>query len=86
MTWAESAFRAIEVIADKRILRGSFTVEELRENLLIDPPHDGRAWGAVASRAIMARLIEPTGEYRPAKSSHGSPKPCYRFVPRGWRK
>jgi hypothetical protein len=84
--WSESALLAIERLCEARILRGGFTIEELRDETDVDPPTDMRAWGAVTMKAVKEGIIEPTGEYRPARSSHGSPKPCYRFVPRGFRK
>ena len=86
MKWSNAALDAIAEVADKRIIRGGFTCEELRHELNVEPPHDGRAYGGVIQRAIKLRLIEPTGEFRLAKSSHNSPKPVYRFVPKGWRK
>lgn len=79
--WAETAIGRIAELSRARIMRGSFTIEELRAELRVDPPTDNRAWGAITSRAIKSQLIEPTGEYRSARSSHGSPKPCYRFCP-----
>lgn len=40
---------------------------------------DARAWGAVTQRALRLNYIERVpGQYAPANSSNGSPKPVYR--------
>lgn len=58
-----------------------FTMEELRLwcswHALPEPP-DMRAWGSVTVRLIREGIIEKTGQFAPATSSHGSPKPTYR--------
>lgn len=57
-----------------------FTIEQLRtlvDGALPKPP-DGRAWGG-ATRGATARgfIVRLKGEYAPAESSNGSPKPMY---------
>lgn len=43
---------------------------------LAEPP-DARAFGAVTRAAIRQGIIRKTGQYAPAASSNGSPKPLY---------
>lgn len=57
-----------------------FTLEEFRTVALeqgLDPPPDMRAFGGVTLRARHRKVIKPTGRFRPAASSNGSPKPLY---------
>lgn len=78
--WTERAYQALRSYVEGRLHSETFTIEQAREvaGLLVDEPPDGRAWGAVTQRAIRAGLIVRTGEYAPAASSNGSPKPLYR--------
>ncbi len=85
MSWSAAALHAIDALSQARVLRGHFTIEEMRAEISIEDPHDLRAWGGVTQMAIKAKIIEPTGEFKGARSSHQSPKPVYRFVPVGFR-
>ena len=57
-----------------------FTIEQLRtlvDGALPKPP-DGRAWGGATRRATsLGFIVRLKGEYAPAESSNGSPKPMY---------
>lgn len=58
-----------------------FTMESVRLHaygLGLDSPPEERAWGSVTVRLIREGIIEKTGQFAPAASSHGSPKPLYR--------
>lgn len=60
---------------------GDFTMERMAAaayDLGLQRPDEGRAWGAVTVRLIREGIIEKTGQFAPAASSHGSPKPLYR--------
>ena len=69
--------RASEYLLDyARRAGGAFLAEQVREYAHgegLEYPPDGRAWGAVLSRAARAGLIRQIG-YAPAKSSNRSPK------------
>ena len=60
--------------------RREFTAEDARiymeQGGLLDPPHDGRAYGAVFRRAIKLRLIKPVG-FAPTVANHGGYRPVY---------
>ncbi len=75
--WSERAYDAIRRFAAGQA--GAFTIEELREGIDIDKPHDLRAFGPVTQKALRKGLIEMVpGEMARAASSHGSFKPMYR--------
>lgn len=60
---------------------GDFTMERMAAaayGLGLQRPAEGRAWGSVTVRLIREGVIEKTGGFAPAASSHGSPKPLYR--------
>lgn len=80
--FVDAAIEAIYELRESRLLRGHFTVEELRAELRIPRPKELRAWGAVTVRAVREGLIEQTSEFRPAASSRGSMKPVYRWAPK----
>lgn len=79
--WCEDAAQALRKFASAQ--GGVFTIEHARVALLmaeaIDKPHDGRAWGKATRMAMAAGYIERVkGQFFPAASSNGSPKPVYR--------
>ena len=59
----------------------SFLAEEVviasTESLSFPAPPDARSWGSVFSMANRKKIIQKTGRYRPAKSSHLSAKPVW---------
>lgn len=61
---------------------GHFTMEHIRTVATwcfgLPQPPELRAWGSVTVRLIREGIIEKTGQFAPAVSSHGSPKPTYR--------
>lgn len=74
----EAAVDEIRVFA-QRFAAGPFTIEQARLHCSPLPSGaDARAWGAITQAAMRRGYIEKTGEYAPAVSSHGSPKPLYR--------
>lgn len=71
-----SARASVHLLDYARRAGGSFLAEQVREYAHaegLEYPPDGRAWGAVLSRAAKARVIRPIG-YAPARSSNRSPK------------
>ena len=57
-----------------------FTIEQIREQIAqmgIEPPTDQRAYGQIVLRAARDKVIRKTGDFAPARSSHGSPKPLW---------
>ncbi len=81
--WGERALTALHRYARVRlavanIRHPDFTAEQARDAIVIESPTDSRAWGAVVAKAIRLGYIEKTGQFAPARSSHGSPKPLYR--------
>lgn len=79
-TWINSATDGlIQFYRENR--QGAYKIEEARQ---FCPPlpdgADARAWGYITRRAINMGMIEKTGEYEPAASSNGSPKPLYRYA------
>lgn len=75
--WIETAIDEVRAFAQR--FSGPFTIERAR--LHCSPLPDGadaRAWGAITQAAMRRGFIEKTGEYAPAASSNGSPKPLYR--------
>lgn len=75
---AVEALRHYALTTDK-----PFTIEAARAYFAatLNPPPDERAWGAVTRIARQRGVIEHTGDYAPAASSNGSPKPLYRRGP-----
>lgn len=79
--WCEDAAEALRKFAVAQ--GGVFTVEMARlaivQGGMLDKPHDGRAWGKATRMAVAAGYIERVkGQFFPAASSNGSPKPVYR--------
>jgi len=81
--WVREAAEALGWAAEQA-MGPHFTVEELRMFIaahavgwLAEPP-DRRAWGAATQLATRLGYITRTGDYAPAVSSNGSPKPLYR--------
>jgi hypothetical protein len=76
--WSADALAYVDEFS--KLCGKEFLAEDVREYAhghgLEDPP-DGRAWGAVFTRAAKLNLIEQVG-YAPAKSSRGSPKVLWR--------
>ena len=71
--WSDTAYA--HVMEFCRVQK-AFLTEEARafaESRGLNPPPDGRAWGAVMRRAAKNGLIQRIG-YKPAKSSNLSPK------------
>lgn len=76
-TWTDQALDDLRRYA--MTAAPGWTIEQARAHCAPVPEGaDLRAWGSVTQRAIRAGWIEPTGEYAPATSSHGAPKPRYR--------
>ena len=81
--WTALALDAVRRFAAHQ--GGYFTMEQCRAVVQAELPHQPRlrAWGGVTQSAIRAGFIEPVrGQYAPAASSNGSPKPMYRKGPR----
>lgn len=79
--WCDDAAEALRKFAKAQ--GGVFTIEHARLSLLqsaaIDKPHDGRAFGKATQMALARGYIERVkGQFFPAASSNGSPKPVYR--------
>lgn len=77
--WCGAACEALRGFA--RAQGGVFTIELARLALRhqVPDPRDGRAWGVVTRMAQRNGFIERVpGQYFPAASSNGSPKPVYR--------
>jgi hypothetical protein len=74
--WSEDAMHALEMYC-KAHPDAQFLGEQVRawgEGLeLVEPPADGRAWGAVFRRAASLGIIRRVG-YAPAMSSNLAPK------------
>lgn len=73
--WLERAVDALASFARSTV---EFTIEEARAGMAIEAPAELRAWGAVTRAALRRKIIVPTGAYRSAQSSNGSPKAIYR--------
>lgn len=81
--WTALALEAVRRFAGHQ--GGYFTMEQCRAIVESDLPHQPRlrAWGGVTQSAIRAGFIEQVrGQYAPAASSNGSPKPMYRRGPK----
>jgi hypothetical protein len=76
--WSDLALFHLQ--RDVRHRAAPFTIEKVRLDIapLLPEPTDGRAWGAVTQAAIRRGVIVRTGQFAPAVSSNGSPKPLYR--------
>ena len=73
MFWSDTAYAHV---MDFCRLKDTFLTEDARafaEGRGLNPPPDGRAWGAVMRRAAKNGLMKKCG-YAPAKSSNLSPK------------
>lgn len=73
MFWSETAYAHV---FDFCKTQTTFLTEDARafaEGRGLNPPPDGRAWGAVMQRAARNGLMRKVG-YAPAKSSNLSPK------------
>lgn len=77
--WTENAATELAIVLRSRI---DATIDEVRSvvETVVGSPEEGRAWGAATQLALRRKLIVPTGSYRRAESSNGSPKPVYRAV------
>lgn len=78
--WQDRAVTACISAIDRQT--GHFTMEHIRAVatwcLDLPQPPELRAWGSLTIRLIREGIIEKTGQYAPAASSHGSAKPLYR--------
>lgn len=74
--WNRLAKAAILSMSPGRCFLAEDVVEQLAEAGYLAP--DARAIGGVVQRLARAGCIERTGKFRPARSSHGSPKPEWR--------
>ncbi|MFZ6813560.1 hypothetical protein ACO0K3_03765 [Undibacterium sp. Rencai35W] len=76
--WGVRAYDAlVDVVKQKT---EPFTIEQIREAIAksgVEPPPDQRAYGAIVMRAKREKVIAKTGDFAPARSSHGSPKPLW---------
>lgn len=76
--WQQTAFACLEAFIASN--DAPFMIEDVRlANPDLPAPHDNRAWGAVARRAIKHGLIQRVG-FAPAKTSHCSAKPLWQKV------
>lgn len=77
--WVDKAVSKLAAFAEKQSAR--FTVEQARIHIAdkLPDPSDLRAWGKVTTEAIRRRVLKPTNDFAPARSSHGSPKRLYVF-------
>lgn len=74
--WTERAVDDLRRFA-KTAVR-PFTIEQARAHCCPTPQGcDARAWGVVTRIAMRRGYIVFAGDYCPAVSSHGSPKPTY---------
>lgn len=82
--WQEQAVTAARLFLrwnDKHFNGLEFTIEQLRTWAYshgLTMPAEERAWGAATRRLVREGLIQGTGLYLKAMSSHLSPKPSYR--------
>lgn len=67
--------RAFEVVEALSFEKGKFTTDDVWERLTDVSTHDNRAMGSVMRRAVGARLITPSEEYRKSvrPASHRRP-------------
>lgn len=77
--WVDKAVAKLAKFAEKQSAR--FTVETARTQIAdkLPEPEDLRIWGKVTTEAIRRRVLKPTGDFAPVRSSHGSPKRLYVF-------
>lgn len=77
--WGEMAVEATAKAVAMQT--GHFTMEHIRDvahfHLGLPMPAELRSWGSVTQKAIRQGIIRKTGQYAPAASSNGSPKPLY---------
>jgi hypothetical protein len=73
--WMEEAEKLIRNLTAGTRFIGEQIVDMLNERGV--ETHDLRAMGPVMQRLGRAGIITKTGEYRAARSSHGSPKPVW---------
>lgn len=79
--WTELAVAAVKLYVATTKAGEKFTMEALRQKVEagLPPPHDLRSWGNVPRMCCkLGILTRKKGEYAPAESSNGSPKPVYR--------
>ena len=74
--WLEAAEQIIRGLTAGTRFIGEQIVDRVTEKGFVT--HDLRAMGPVMQRLRREGVIEHTGEYRPARTSHGSPKPLWR--------
>lgn len=79
--WTELAVEAVKVYVATTAPGEKFTLEALRLKVEagLPTPNDLRSWGHVPRMCLKRGILErKKGEYAPAESSNGSPKPVYR--------
>ncbi len=79
--WTEMALAAVKAYVHTTEPGEKFTLEALRMKVEagLPPPNDLRAWGNVPRMCCKLGILERRkGEFAPAESSNGSPKPVYR--------
>lgn len=74
--WKDDAASAL-IRAARNVNAG--TIEEFRQVVKIDPPRDEMAWGAVVQLLEREGWIKKTSRFRPANSSHRSPKRVWTY-------
>lgn len=80
--WGERALEYVRLYAEVHVdaSGSSWTMENCRvwaTHVGLPEAPEARAWGAVTQKAIRQGIIRKTGQYAPAASSNGSPKPLY---------
>lgn len=76
--WGDTALVFLTQFAELKMV--PWTMETCRAWCVwagLPEPTELRAWGAVTQKAIRQGIIRKTGQYAPAASSNGSPKPLY---------
>lgn len=76
--WSELALWYVRQFAASKGV--AWTMESCRTWAYIHglpKPEEERAFGSVTQKAIRQGIIRKTGQYAPAASSNGSPKPLY---------
>nr|WP_319566250.1 hypothetical protein [uncultured Rhodoferax sp.] len=78
--WSEMALDKFRAYVATLPFDKDFIAEEARLAIQPELPetYELRAWGSVVLSAIRQGILAVTGRFRPAVSSHCSPKPVYR--------